>query len=101
MAHKPATDRVPVYDPRGRIDAETRSLSPRVKTLHGLRLGILDNTKWNANKVLRLVRDELQEQFEFKSVNYYRKESFSRFAAPELIKEIAANNDVLLTAIGD
>jgi hypothetical protein len=72
-----------------------------VKDLNGLRLGILDNTKWNANKVLRLVRDELMQQYTFKDVNYYRKESFSRFAAPELIQEIAANNDILLTAIGD
>lgn len=92
---------IPVFDPRGRVDAEARTLSPRVKTLNGLRLGILDNTKWNANKVLRLVRDELMQQYQFESVNYYRKESFSRFAAPELVKEIAANNDILLTAIGD
>jgi hypothetical protein len=34
-------------------------------------------------------------------VNYYRKESFSKSAAPELIAEIAGNNDIVLTAIGD
>jgi hypothetical protein len=34
-------------------------------------------------------------------VNYYRKESFSRFAAPELIARIRAENDLALTAIGD
>ncbi|MDB5822680.1 MAG: hypothetical protein JWR21_1384 [Herminiimonas sp.] len=102
MADQPASPgNIRVYDPRGRVDAENRTLSARVKDLNGLRLGILDNTKWNANKVLRLVRDELMQRYEFKDVNYYRKESFSRFAAPELIQEIAANNDILLTAIGD
>jgi hypothetical protein len=102
MTEQPATPgNIRVYDPRGRVDVENRALSPRVKDLNGLRLGILDNTKWNANKVLRLVRDELMQQYTFKDVNYYRKESFSRFAAPELIQEIAANNDILLTAIGD
>jgi len=34
-------------------------------------------------------------------VNYYVKESFSKDAAPELIEEIAAHNDIVLTAIGD
>jgi hypothetical protein len=34
-------------------------------------------------------------------VTYYRKESFSRAAAATLLDEIAAANDVVLTAIGD
>ena len=64
-------------------------------------MGILDNTKWNANKLLRLVRDELQLTHKFAAVNYYRKESFSRFADPKLIERIKAENDVVFTAIGD
>jgi hypothetical protein len=92
---------VPVYDPRGAVNADSKALAPRVSELNGLRLGILDNTKWNANKLLRSIRDDLAQKYAFKSVNYYRKESFSRFADPSLISEIAANNDILLTAIGD
>ena len=34
-------------------------------------------------------------------MHYYVKHSFSKDAAPELIEEIAANNDLVLTAIGD
>jgi hypothetical protein len=92
---------VPVYDPRGIVDVTSRPLAPRIKDINGLRLGILDNTKWNGNKLLRAIRDELAQQYNFKEVNYYRKQSFSHFAQPDLVKEIAANNDVLLTAIGD
>jgi hypothetical protein len=90
-----------VYDPRGVVDAEAKAIAPRIKALEGLRLGILDNTKWNANKLLRQVRDELQLAHKLKAVNYYRKESFSRFAAPELVEQIRAENDLVLTAIGD
>ncbi len=43
----------PVYDPRGAVGAEKKALAPRVRSLEGLRLGFLDNTKWNANKLLR------------------------------------------------
>jgi len=92
---------VPVYDPRGAVEAAPMAISPRVKQLEGLRLGLLDNTKWNANKLLRGVRDRLAEKHVFSAVNYYRKESFSLAAAPGLIAEIAANNDLVITAIGD
>ena len=92
---------MPVYDPRGVVEAAPVTLAPRVKQLEGLRLGLLDNTKWNANKLLRGVRDRLAEKHAFSAVNYYRKESFSLAAAPELVAEIAANNDVVVTAIGD
>ena len=37
----------------------------------------------------------------FSEVHYYKKESFSKNAAPELIAKIAEENDVVLTAIGD
>lgn len=92
---------IPTYDPRGVVEAAPLATSPRVKKLHGLRLGLLDNTKWNANKLLRGVRDRLAQKHAFGTVNYYRKESFAAAAAPGLIERIAAENDIVLTAIGD
>ena len=90
-----------VFDPRGRVDAERITPAPRAATLAGLRLGILDNTKWNANKLLRKTADRLAQQHRFGSVNYYKKESFSKGADPALVAQIAAENDLVLTAIGD
>ena len=69
------TDDVTVFDPRGRVDAERMELAPRAGALKGLRLGILDNTKWNANRLLR------------------------KTAA--LLAAVAAGNNIVLTAIGD
>ena len=90
-----------VFDPRGAVDAETKPLAPRVHDLAGLRLGVLDNTKWNANRLLRKTVALLGEQTALAAVNYYRKESFSKDADPALLATIAANNDIVLTAIGD
>jgi hypothetical protein len=92
---------ITVYDPRGVVAAESRKISPRISTVQGLRLGVLDNTKWNANKLLRALRDELQATHQLKPAGYYRKESFSRFAEPGLLDEIRKNCDVVVTAIGD
>lgn len=96
-----ATDDDIVFDPRGRVDAQRILRAPRVAALDGLRLGILDNTKWNAGRLLRKTAALLGERHGFAAVNYYRKESFSKAADPALIAAIATDNDIVLTAIGD
>lgn len=90
-----------VFDPRGVVEAERSALAPRVGDLNGLRLGVLDNTKWNANRLLRKTAALLGGEAQLAAVNYYRKESFSKDADPALIAQIAAANDIVLTAIGD
>ena len=92
---------ITVYDPRGVVAASSRSISRRVDAVKGLRLGVLDNTKWNANKLLRALRAELEAGHGLKPAGYYRKESFSRFAEPRLLDEIRAGSDLVVTAIGD
>jgi hypothetical protein len=89
------------FDPRGVVETEPLAISARAGGLDGLRLGVLDNTKWNASRLLRKTVTKLQDEFSFAAVNYYRKESFSKDADPALIETIAANNDIVLTAIGD
>lgn len=90
-----------VFDPRGIVEAEPLTLAPRVAALGGLRLGVLDNTKWNAGRLLRKTAERLQQDGAFAAVNFYRKESFSKNADPALVAAIAAENDIVLTAIGD
>ena len=90
-----------VFDPRGTLETESKPIAPRVPSLSGLRLGALDNTKWNGGKLLRKTIDLLRQEVEFAGVHYYKKESFSRNAAPKLIEQIVMENDVVITAIGD
>ncbi len=90
-----------VFDPRGVVSAEARGLAPRPATLDGLRLGILDNTKWNASKLLRQVVTQLEGGLAFGAVRTYAKSSFSRLAPPDLLDRIASETDAVVTAIGD
>jgi hypothetical protein len=90
-----------IFDPRGAVKVSDTPIAKRPASLDGLRLGILDNSKWNASKILRASTAALQRTIKFGVVNCYVKESFSKDAAPELIEEIAAGNDIVLTAIGD
>ena len=67
-----------------------------------MRLAVLSNTKWNAAKLLRATRARARvARRRVRRVRYYDKEHFSKDAAPELIAQIAAENDIVLTAIGD
>ncbi|MBY0387056.1 MAG: hypothetical protein K2X56_02795 [Mycobacterium pseudokansasii] len=90
------------YDPCGVIEVAAIPMAPRPNRVVGLRLGVLSNTKWNAAKLLRAtVRELASAGLTFTSVTYYDKRHFSSDADPELIRWIAAENDIALTAIGD
>ena len=90
-----------VYDPRGIISAKAKPLARRVPSLAGLRLGVLDNTKWNGGRLLRNTVALLEQETDFAAVTTYKKENFSKNAAPDLIGQIAVENDIVITAIGD
>jgi len=90
-----------VYDPRGVVRSVAIPTAGRIGKLSGLRLGVLDNSKWNANKLLRGAIEALGKEIDFSEVHYYVKHSFSKDAAPELIEKIVEENDIVLTAIGD
>ena len=90
-----------VYDPRGTVTAEPQALAPRLESLAGIRLGVLDNTKWNASKLLRKTVARLSADIPFAEIRHYAKESFSRTADPALLDRIAQETDAVITAIGD
>jgi hypothetical protein len=90
-----------VFDPTGKVDAVAQSRAPRAADPRGLRLAVLDNTKWNGARLLDAVVERLSRDIRFSSVNRYKKETFTKPAAPELLRDIAANNDVAIIAIAD
>ena len=90
-----------VYDPQGVVKTEAKPIAPRLSSRQGLRLGVLDNTKWNGGKLLRKTLALLEPEGLFSEVHYYKKESFSKNAAPDLIEQITRENDAVVTAIGD
>ncbi|MFC7540106.1 hypothetical protein ACFQU2_12425 [Siccirubricoccus deserti] len=69
MLQKLDADRLFIFDPRGRVESADTPIAPRPKALDGLRLGILDNSKWNANKLLRGAQAALEQRFRFAAVD--------------------------------
>ncbi|MFI5612016.1 UGSC family (seleno)protein [Amycolatopsis sp. NPDC051903] len=95
-------DSFTTFDPTGTVEAAAQPAAPRVSATKGARLAVLNNTKWNASKLLRLSVAEMEALgAKFDSVRFYDKHHFSSDADPALLDRIAAENDIVLTAIGD
>jgi hypothetical protein len=66
-----------------------------------IRLGLLDNSKSNADHLLRFVMDGLKSELPIKAVVATRKNNVSLPAPKDIIAELAAECDFVVTAMGD
>ena len=89
------------YVPTGELAADRTYPAPRPQTLDGKVVGFLDNSKWNANKLLRGIEGRLRQRFRIQETIWHKKDSFSSPAPAETIAELAARCHVIITAIGD
>ena len=88
----PTTAPTPV--PAGTMAARPRSLA-------GLRIGLLANTKPFSAELISLVAERLRRDYEVASVTEYAKKTFSIVASGSLLDDIAERSDAVVTAIGD
>ena len=88
-----------ILDPVGPTTATTRTLAPRPASLQGAVIGVLDNSKPNADVLLGRVAERLAERTPGASIRRWQKPGASHPAA--MIDEIAAGADVLLTGSAD
>jgi hypothetical protein len=76
-------------------------LAPRLAALDGKRVGLLDNSKSKAGRLLDAVATILHAQDGFTAIMRQRKPSASKPAAPEVIDELAKTCDLVLVGVGD
>ena len=88
---------VSVYVPTGAVDAQHKKLAPRLKSVRGMRVGILDNCKEFADVVLRGVAEVLEREHGAK-VKFWRK---SYLGVPSAFApEMAAECDAVINGVG-
>jgi len=76
-------------------------VAPVPDGLDGKVLGLLDNTKWNADLLLRTLGEELKNRTGIGEIRFYRKDTWGRPAPAELCDRIVAECDLVVTASGD
>jgi hypothetical protein len=94
-----APRKVAVYDPTADEEKSQEQLAPRLATLDGKVVGLLDNTKDLVDTLLNEVQVQLQKDFPNAEFRYFRKDSVSG-APPGLMEQVAQCNAVV-TAVGD
>jgi hypothetical protein len=68
--------------------------------LAGKVVGLLDNTKEQADIILATIGEELCKRYGASEVVMRRKDFFSRPATPALVDDMAAKVDVAIAAVG-
>ena len=91
-----------ILSPEGTSHAEQHRLAPRrFASLDGVRLGLLGNSKLNADAVLLAIGELLQERYAIESVTVRSKPTFSKPAPAEIVEELINSSDVIVTGVGD
>ena len=67
----------------------------------GVRLGVLDNSKGNADHLLRFLVDGVKATLPVKSVASLRKDSVSLPAPVEILDQLTREADVVVSAMAD
>jgi hypothetical protein len=77
------------------------TLAPRPATLHGLTVGLMDNTKANASALLSEIALRLQDRYGTGESRRYTKDYFGTPVKDDLLEQIVDECDVVITAVGD
>lgn len=89
-----------LMNPVGCNRVERHPIAPRLSTLSGKKIGLLDNTKKNADLLLKAVGEILLREFAVAEVIYRRKVSSSP-GASEAMLDALAGCDAVVNAYGD
>lgn len=98
MSEQQKFGKVSVLLPNGTADIAAKALAPRLKSLAGMRIGILDNNKEFADLVLSGVAAMLQREYSLRELRVWRK-SYLGIPAP-FTAEMAAGCDAVINGVG-
>jgi hypothetical protein len=90
-----------MLDPTDKVERGEKKLAPRLDTLEGKTLGLLDISKAKGNFFLDRVEEILREQYGVKEVLRRMKPAVARTAPEELKKELTEKCDALIEALSD
>ncbi len=90
-----------LLDPTVAPRPEDILLAPRLESLEGISLGLVDNTKDKSDKVLEYIAAILDGEYHFKEIIRARKKAAGMPPAPEMIADMKARAHAIITGIGD
>ena len=90
-----------LFDPTISAGEEAFNLSPRPASLEGLKVGLVENTKFNSETILRKIAERLDERYRVKVAHLDHKKSSSHSVNEDAIATLRAQTDFVVAGIGD
>ena len=90
-----------ICSPEAQVQQARVNPVARPKSLEGLRIGFLDNTKPPADRVMEHLDKRLRERFPGVQSHYVSKNAASLPATEAMYKSMQENADVVITGFGD
>ena len=90
-----------ILDPTTGADTQTIAWAPRPGALSGLRVGLVENTKFNSDRLLEKIGQILTSEYGAAEAKMWRKKNASVPAHQEIIEEVRKSCDVMVAVIGD
>ena len=90
-----------IYDPTTEVKSRSINFVPRPKSLKGLRIGLVDNTKHNSDQLLMRIASILEKEHGAKSHVIRKKKSAGAAPSPEMIGDYKQNCDIIVAGVGD
>jgi len=90
-----------LFDPTSIPRERTITLAPRLRALRGLRVGLVENTKFNSDVILVGVAERLARQHGMTVSRMIRKRSASHAVAEEAADELCRISDFVVSGVGD
>jgi hypothetical protein len=90
-----------ILDPTTEAVAQPIAYAPRPASLAGKRVGLIENTKFNSDRLLGKIGDILKAEYGAAETRMWRKRNSSVPAHQEIIEELKRTSDVMVAGIGD
>jgi hypothetical protein len=92
---------IEVLDPTTEALTQAIEYAPRPTALKGLRVALIQNTKFNSDRLLVKIGDILKAEHGVAEWKMYHKHNASVPAHAEIIDEVKQSADVMVAGIGD
>ncbi len=92
---------IQIYDPTTEVSGRKINFVPRPKSLQGLRIGLVDNTKHNSDQLLLRIAGLLEKEHGAKAHVIRKKKSAGSAPGPEMIEEYKKSCDIIVAGVGD
>lgn len=92
---------IELLDPTTEAATQSIAYVPRPASLEGKRVALIENTKFNSDRLLQKIGDILVREYGAAGTRMWRKKNASVPAHAEIIEEVRKTSDVMVAGIGD